>query len=70
MMYRAKCTCILSTIDNIYDLNKFYILRDSKDAYIEVPTEYEAECIERINKAEIEKRKATLDLIEAKANRH
>lgn len=52
MKYRAKFTRILSTIENLYNFKKHNVVRDSKDAYIEVDTEDEAEVIEELNRLE------------------
>lgn len=55
MKYRAKFTRILSTIENLYNFKKHDVVRDSKDAYIEVDTEAEAEVIESLNRLEAER---------------
>lgn len=55
MIYRAKFTRILSTIENLYNFKKHNVVRDSKDAYIEVDTEAEAEVIESLNRLEAER---------------
>lgn len=52
MVYRAKITKIVSYIDTVYSLNRFNRVKDSKDIYIEVPTENEAELIELINETQ------------------
>lgn len=49
MVYRAKITKIVSYIDTIYSLNCYNRVKDSRDVYIEVTTEEEAELIEKIN---------------------
>ncbi len=67
MVYRAKITRILSTIESYYNLKKHSIVRDEKDAYIEVDTEEEADLIERLNLLETERCKTLLELI-AKRN--
>lgn len=67
MVYRAKITRIWSTIENYYNLKKYTIVYDNKDAYIEVDNEDEAELIERLNKLEIERNNTLLTLI-AKRN--
>lgn len=55
MKYRAKFTRILSTIEWFYNFKKHNVVRDSKDAYIEVDTEAEAEVIEALNRLEAER---------------
>lgn len=52
MVYRAKITKIVSYIDTVYSLNRYNRVKDSKDIYIEVPTENEAELIELINETQ------------------
>ena len=66
MVYRAKMTRILSTIETLYNLKKYTIVQDSKDSYIEVDNEDEAELIERLNKLEIERNNTLLTLIAAR----
>lgn len=53
--YRAKFNRILSTIEWFYDFKKHNVVRDSKDAYIEVDTAEEAEVIEALNRLEEER---------------
>ena len=67
MVYRAKMTRILSTIESLYNLKQYTIVSDNKDSYIEVDNEEEAELIERLNKLEIERMNTYLTLI-AKRN--
>lgn len=55
MKYRAKFTRILSTIESLYNFKKHSVVRDSKDAYIEVDTEAEAEVIEALDRLEEER---------------
>ena len=52
MVYRAKITKIVSYIDTIYSLNCYNRVKDSRDVYVEVPTEEEAELIEKINETQ------------------
>ena len=68
MVHRAKITRIWSTIESVYNLKKYNILRDMKDAYIEVDNEEEAELIERLNRLETERLKTLLTLIEKRNN--
>lgn len=49
MKYRAKCTKCETMIRTLY--RKPIIVQDSKDTYIEVRTEKEADLIETINNA-------------------
>lgn len=67
MVYRAKITRIWSTIESYYNLRNYTIVYDTKDAYIEVDNEDEAELIERLNKLEIDRNNTLLTLI-AKRN--
>ena len=69
MVYRAKITRIFSTIENIYNLRKYNVVRDSKDSYIEVRTEEEAEIIEKMNNLKTEFDKLHIVLLE-KTNRN
>lgn len=69
MVYRAKITRIFSTIENIYNLRKYNVVSDSKDSYIEVRTEEEAEIIEKMNKLKTEFDKLHIVLLE-KTNRN
>ena len=62
--YRAKITRIFSLIESCYDLNKCTIVSDSKDAYLEVKSEEEAELIECIEKLQEQRDKAYLDLLQ------
>ena len=48
MKYRARITRILSSVENIYEL-RGHTVRDTKDVYLEVDTEEEADIIERMN---------------------
>lgn len=52
MVYRAKCTKIVSFIESIYNTNNHHLVKDAKDYYVEVCFEDEADLIEQINKAE------------------
>ena len=69
MVYRAKITRILSTIETLYNLNKYTIVTDNKDSYIEVDNEDEAELIERLNKLEKERITTIMSLIAKRNNR-
>lgn len=53
MVYRAKITHIRAYIESIYNLNKYHQVHDSKDWYIEVRNEDEAELIEAVNSAQL-----------------
>ncbi len=64
MKYRAKITRIFSDIESCYNLNKYNIVKDSKDSYIEVDTEEEAETIEHLNKLKEEYNKDYIKLLE------
>ena len=50
MVYRAKITSIVSFIESNLSLNRFPIMKDLKDIYVEVESEELAECIEKLNK--------------------
>ena len=50
MVYRAKITSIVSFIESNLNLNRFPIMKDLKDIYVEVESEELAECIEKLNK--------------------
>lgn len=50
MKYRAKCTNCISQVMNAYNINKYPILRDARDFYVEVDSEYQAELIEELDK--------------------
>ena len=50
MVYRAKITSIVSFIESDLNLNRFPIMKDLKDIYVEVENEELAECIEKLNK--------------------
>lgn len=52
MMYRAKITDCYQVIESIYDMKKMCVYQDSKDTYIVVDTEEEAENIELLNEAQ------------------
>lgn len=52
MVYRAKITKIQSWVENRYSLTAYRFVKDSKDVYIEVNDEDEAELLESINKLE------------------
>lgn len=52
MMYRAKITRIYSFVEDHYNLRDYDIVTDSKDYYIEVYNEKEAEVLEKLNSLE------------------
>lgn len=62
MKYRAKFTRIFSTIEWFYNFKKHIVVRDEKDAYIEVDTEDEAEVIEALNRLEEERNSLIMKL--------
>ena len=64
MMYRAKITRILSFVESHYNLEKYSIVRDSKDVYLEVKSEDEAELLEKLNQLDTERIKTELRLYE------
>ncbi len=64
MVYRAKITRIFSFVESNYNLEKYSIVRDSKDAYLEVNSEEEAELLEKLNQLETERCKTALRLYE------
>lgn len=62
MKYRARITRILSSVENIYEL-RGHVVKDMKDAYLEVDTEEEADIIERMNTLKTEFDKLRIHLI-------
>lgn len=50
MVYRAKCTKIVSLVETYYE-NPRYV-RYKKDRYVEVETEEEAKLIKKLNRTE------------------
>lgn len=64
MYYRAKCTKIVSTIENIFNTNKYHLVKDAKDCYIELPGEDLAEKVEQMNKLKEQFVKLKLELID------
>lgn len=68
MVYRAKITRIWSTIESYYNLKNYNIVRDTKDSYIEVDNEEEADLIEQLNRLETERCKTLMTLIEIRNN--
>lgn len=52
MKYRAKITNIQSWVESNININRWPLVRDAKDVYIEVDSEDEAELLEQINKAD------------------
>ena len=55
MKYRAKVTKICSWVENNYNVNRYPLIHDSKDYYIEVDDEDEAELLENINELQEQK---------------
>lgn len=49
MSYKAKCTKIRSIVECRYNTNKYPIVRENGEHYIEVPTVEEALLIEQMN---------------------
>lgn len=68
MKYRARITRILSSVENIYEL-RGHVVKDMKDAYLEVDTEEEADIIERMNtlKTEFDKLRTHLICLNVKS---
>lgn len=64
MYYRAKCTKIVSTIESIFNTNKYHLVKDAKDYYIELPDEDLAEKVEQMNKLQEQFVKLELELID------
>ena len=60
MVYRAKCTKIISFIESHYNNT---IVSDKKDKYVEVNTLDEAELIEEMNKLETRKSEIIIKLL-------
>ena len=54
MVYRAKITWIQSWVEDHYNINAYTMVRDTKDVYIEVKDEDEAELLESINRKQEE----------------
>lgn len=54
MVYRAKCTNIMSFIESCMNFNAYHIVYDCQDKYIEVPTEDLASQIELIEKTTVD----------------
>lgn len=54
MVYRAKITKIQNWVEEHYNINCYGIVRDTKDVYIEVGDEDEAELLECINRKQEE----------------
>lgn len=50
MVYRARCTSIVSLVESLFNINKFNLVKDKNDTYIEVPDEDLAELIEDANR--------------------
>lgn len=68
MMYRAKITRIQPWIEDHYNTNLYYLVKDAKDVYIEVSNEDEAEHLEQMNKKQDELLKLQYDWLEKYAN--
>lgn len=62
MKYRAKVTWIQKKVFEYYGWNYLNSVRDQMDTYLEVDTPEEADCLERMNKAEHERQQAEMDL--------
>ena len=54
MVYRAKITKIQSWVENHYIIDANTMVHDTKDVYIEVKDEDEAELLESINRKQEE----------------
>lgn len=52
MMYRAKITKIINRVEGLYNTERYHLVRDSRDTYIEVPSEDEAYFLEAMNSAQ------------------
>ena len=63
MMYRAKCTRIRDLLTKIYKGHHPHFVKDRNDTYLEVDTLQQADCIERLNKAEEERLQAEMALL-------
>ena len=68
MVYRAKITRIQSWIEDHYNTNRYHLVKDAKDVYIEVEDEDEAEHLEQMNKKQEELLKFQYDWYEKYAN--
>lgn len=64
MKYRAKVTWVKDLVAKIYRPRRPQFLKDKIDVYIEVDTLEQAECLERMNKAEHERLQAEIKLLE------
>lgn len=54
MMYRAKITKIQAWVEDNYNIDAYTVVHDTKDVYIEVADEGEAEMLESINRKQKE----------------
>ena len=54
MVYRAKITMIQAWVESHYNINAYTMVHDTKDVYIEVNDEDEAELLESINRKQEE----------------
>lgn len=52
MVYRAKITKVQDWIESHYNINKWHLVKDSKDVYIEIDNPDEADLIEDINRVQ------------------
>ena len=62
MKYRAKVTAIQAWVENHYNTNKYNLVKDAYDTYIEVDNEDEAEKLETLNKLRREERKLKMEI--------
>lgn len=69
MKYRAKCTKIVSFVEDNYNVNVYHIVRDASDKYIEVDTMEEADIIEELNRIEEKALKLKLRLFDILDNK-
>lgn len=68
MMYRAKITKIQAWVESNYNMNAYTFLHDSKDVYIEVKDDDEAELLENMNRLEEQQLKLKNQWIEKYCN--
>lgn len=53
MVYRAKCTHIISTLENRMNFKNYTFVKDCQDTYIEVKSSYLADQIELIEETTV-----------------
>lgn len=53
MVYRAKCTHIISTLENRMNFKNYTFVKDCQDTYIEVESSYLADQIELIEQTSV-----------------